>query len=40
VGVRSFTVYYQIVNNLMAAEVMEVNDHDKIVRVLAHYAPK
>jgi len=40
VGLRSFTVYYESVNSLMAAEVMEVNDQDKIVRVLAHYAPK
>lgn len=39
-GLRSFTVYYESVNNLMAAEVMEVNDRDKISRVLAHYAPK
>ena len=40
VGLRSFTIYYESVNSLMAAEVMEVNDQDKIVRVLAHYAPK
>lgn len=39
-GLGSFTVYYESVNNLMAAEVMEVNDQDKISRVLAHYAPK
>ena len=39
-GLRSFTAYYESVNRLMAAEVMEVNDEYKIVRVLAHYASK
>ena len=39
-GVRSVTIYYESVNNLMAAEVMELDDRGAIVRVMAHYAPK
>ncbi|MDF0673532.1 MAG: nuclear transport factor 2 family protein [Nitrospira sp.] len=39
-GVRSLTVYYESVNNLMAAETMELDDRGLITRVLAHYAPK
>ena len=39
-GVRSVTVYYESVNDLMAAEMMELDDQRLIARVLAHYAPK
>jgi len=39
-GVRSVMVYYESVNNLMAAEAMELDDRGLIARVLAHYAPK
>ena len=39
-GVRSVTIYYESVNNLMAAEVTELGDRGAIVRVMAHYAPK
>jgi len=39
-GVRSMTVYYESINNLMAAETMEFDDRRLIARVLAHYAPK
>ena len=39
-GVRSVTVYYESVNDLMAAEVMELDDERTITRVLAHYAPR
>lgn len=39
-GVRSLTIYYESVNDLMAAETMEVDDAGRVVRVLAHYAPK
>jgi hypothetical protein len=39
-GVRSVTVYYESVNNLLAAEMMELDEHGFIARVLAHYAPK
>jgi len=39
-GVRSFTIYYESVDGLTAAETMEVDDAGRVVRVLAHYAPK
>ena len=39
-GLGSVTVYYESVNDLMAAETMEIDDQRLIVRVLAHYAPK
>lgn len=39
-GTRSVTVYYESVDNLMAAEMMELDDRRLIARVLAHYAPK
>jgi ketosteroid isomerase-like protein len=39
-GVRSVTLYYESVNGLTAAEVMEIDADDRIVRVLAHYASR
>jgi hypothetical protein len=39
-GVRSVTVYYESVNDLIAAKTMELDDRRLIARVLAHYAPK
>lgn len=39
-GVRSVTVYYESVNDLMAVETMEFDDGGFIARVLAHYASK
>ena len=39
-GLQSVTVYYESVNDLMAAETMELDDQRLIARVLAHYAPK
>jgi ketosteroid isomerase-like protein len=39
-GVRSVTVCYESVNDLMAAEVMELDDAGAITRVLCHYAPR
>ncbi|HEU5408805.1 MAG TPA: nuclear transport factor 2 family protein [Nitrospira sp.] len=39
-GVRSVTVYYESVNNLMAAETMDLDDRGLITRVLVQYAPK
>jgi hypothetical protein len=39
-GVNSVTLYYESINSLQAAEVMELNDAGVVVRVLAHYAPK
>jgi hypothetical protein len=37
VGVKSFTICYESVNNLLAAEVMELDAQGKIIRVSAHY---
>jgi len=37
-GVNSVTLYYHSVKNLMAAEVMVLNEKGKISRVLAHYS--
>lgn len=37
-GVGSVTIYYESVNHLIAAEVMEFDDQGLIKRVLAHYA--
>ena len=39
-GMRSVMVYYESVNDLIAAETMELDDQRLIARVLAHYAPK
>jgi len=39
-GVHSFTIYYDSVHPLVAAEVMELDDRGQIVRVLAHYTTK
>lgn len=36
-GVRSVTLGYRSVNNLIAAEVMELNTQGRVTRVLAHY---
>lgn len=38
-GVRSLVVVYESVNNLLAAETMEVDDAGLVRRVLAHYTP-
>lgn len=38
-GVRSLVLHYRSVNGLMAAETMELDDEDRVVRALAHYAP-
>ena len=37
-GINSVTLYYKSVNDLQAAEVMELNEEGKIRRVLCHYA--
>lgn len=39
-GVRSVTICYESVNDLMAAEVMEIDGQGRIERVQAHYTPK
>jgi len=39
-GVQSITLYYQSINDLVAAEVMEFDAQHRVVRVLAHYAPR
>lgn len=36
-GVKSVVLSYKSVNNLLAAEVMELNDEGKVTRVNAHY---
>jgi len=36
-GVNSVTLYYHSVKNLMASEVMVLNEKGKISKVLAHY---
>ncbi len=38
-GVKSTTLIYKSVNNLLAAEYMEMNGSGKIKRVRAHYKP-
>lgn len=38
VSVSSVVLYYRSVNNLAAAEFMELNSDDKVCRVYAHYA--
>ena len=37
-GMFSMTLLYKSVNNLLAAEVMEIDSEGKIYRVLAHYS--
>lgn len=37
VGVRSVAIHYQSVNNLIAAEVFEINDKGLVSRVQCHY---
>jgi predicted solute-binding protein len=37
-GMTSITLLYKSVNNLLAAEVMEINSEGKIYSVLAHYS--
>lgn len=39
-GVHSVTVYYHSVSDLLAAEVMEFDDRQRVFRVLAHYTPR
>jgi hypothetical protein len=39
-GVKSVTLYYQSINDLVAAEVMEFDAQHCVVRVLAHYTPR
>ena len=38
-GVHSFCVVYESVNNLLAAEVFELNEAGEVIRVVAHYTP-
>ena len=37
VSVKSITLLYQSVHNLLAAEVMELDERGQVIRVLAHY---
>jgi hypothetical protein len=37
-SVNSLIIYYQSINNMIAAEYFEFNDHGKIIRVKAHYS--
>jgi metal-dependent HD superfamily phosphatase/phosphodiesterase len=37
-SVNSLVIHYKSVNNMMAAEYFEFNDHGKITRVIAHYS--
>lgn len=37
VGVRSLTLHYQSVNNMVAAEVFELNENGLVFRVQCHY---
>jgi len=39
-GVRSIVIHYTSVNNLIAAEVFELNDAGLVQRVQCHYAPR
>lgn len=39
-GVRSVTVCYESVNNLDAAEVMELDGQGRVVRAQCHYTPR
>jgi ketosteroid isomerase-like protein len=39
-GVRSVTIAYESVNELDAAEVMELDRAGRVVRVQCHYAPR
>lgn len=39
-GVRSVTIAYESVNELDAAEVMELDRGGRVVRVQCHYAPR
>jgi ketosteroid isomerase-like protein len=38
-SVRSITLFYRSVNDLLAAEAMQFDDNGKIARALAHYCP-
>lgn len=38
IGVNSITLYYKTVNEMLAAEVMEINSEAKIAKVIAHYS--
>lgn len=37
-GVNSFTLFYKSVKDMLAAEVMMLNDEGKISKVIAHYS--
>lgn len=37
-GVNSLVLYYKSINNMFAAEYMELNNEGKVTRVKAHYA--
>ena len=37
-SVNSLVIHYESVNNMIAAEYFEFDDHGKITRVKAHYA--
>ena len=37
-SVNSLIIYYQSVNNLIAAEYFQFDDHGKIIEVKAHYS--
>ena len=39
-GEGSVVLYYQSVNNLLTAEMMELDDRHKVIRVRAHYGRK
>ena len=39
-GMRSVTLCYESVNNLEAAEVMELDEEGRVVRAQCHYAPR
>jgi hypothetical protein len=38
-SVRSITLFYRSVNNLLAAEIMSFDDHGTIKLAIAHYTP-
>ena len=39
-GVRSVTLYYRSVNDLLSAEVMVFNEQNQVITVYAHYADR
>ncbi|CAF1513985.1 unnamed protein product [Rotaria magnacalcarata] len=40
VSINSIIIQYKSVNNMIAAEYMELNENGKIVRVTAHYSKR